>query len=337
MKVNSNKIKSLILLSLVGSSTTNEQKSTNQSKLTLNSLPQIGTNFTSSKITQRDSGQNVYVAGVPVLFTFKRNDGSLLPSKKCTSGFSVVKTGGCSDYNFGFLTSTFCGFSDDEQDVRLYDPQLPLTSWDNSVTLGYLYSWCDLYNGGDCLSASDNLPNHRELEPVNLKHMPFVPKATDEGTTDLIPVTSSANPTGPGLSVCVYGAASGYRCGTLTEVGSSLTVPNPRKDWHQDTLEMKNLGKVDLGTNGLLKEDLGAPVYTETKIGERTLAQALGHVSVIENADPQHQSFYYFPIETALTQVNTISHCPCALLTYNETNSQQYDHLLAQMEIPTKK
>jgi len=60
--------------------------------------------------------------------------------------------------------------------------------------------------------------------------MPFVPKATDEGTTDLIPVTSSANPTGPGLSVCVYGAASGYRCGPLTEVGSSLTVPNPRKD-----------------------------------------------------------------------------------------------------------
>jgi len=167
-----------------------------------------------------------------------------------------------------------------------------------------------------------------------LKYTPFVPKVTDEGTVDLLPVTSSSNPTGSGLPVCTYGAASGYRCGTLTDVGLSLTVPNPR-GWND--LEMKNLAKVDLGTNGLLKEDLGAPVYTETKIGERTLAQALGHVSVIENADPQHQSFYYFPIETALTQVNTISHCPCALLTYNENNAQQYDNLLAQMEILAKK
>jgi hypothetical protein len=29
--------------------------------------------------------------------------------------------------------------------------------------------------------------------------------------------------------------------------------------------------------------------------------------------------------------------CNYALLTYNETNAQEYDQLIAQMEIPTKK
>ena len=46
MKINSNKIKSLFLLSLVGSNLAKEEKMDNQSELTLNSLPQITTNFT---------------------------------------------------------------------------------------------------------------------------------------------------------------------------------------------------------------------------------------------------------------------------------------------------
>ena len=46
MKINSNKLKSLFLLSLVGSNLAKEEKTDNQSELTLNSLPQIGTNFT---------------------------------------------------------------------------------------------------------------------------------------------------------------------------------------------------------------------------------------------------------------------------------------------------
>jgi len=46
MKINSNKIKSLFLLSLVGSNLAKEEKTDNQSELTLNSLPQITTNFT---------------------------------------------------------------------------------------------------------------------------------------------------------------------------------------------------------------------------------------------------------------------------------------------------
>lgn len=169
-----------------------------------------------------------------------------------------------------------------------------------------------------------------------MKLFPFVPKTTDEGTTDLLPVIASANPTIPGLPVCVYGAASGYRCGSITEVDLTLTVPNPIFKESSD-LMLSKLNKVDLGTNGLLNEDIGAPVYSETQIGERTLAQALGHVSVVDNNDPQHQSFYYSSLEQALDGIISDQSCTYSLLTYNETNAQEYDKLLAQVEIPPKK
>ena len=100
---------------------------------------------------------------------------------------------------------------------------------------------------------------------------------------------------------------------------------------------LNNLNKVDLGTNGLLIEDIGAPVYTETQIGDRTFAQTLGHVSVVDNNDPQHQSFYYTPLEQALDGINSDHSCTYSLLTYNETSSQEYDQLLAQVELPPKK
>jgi hypothetical protein len=87
----------------------------------------------------------------------------------------------------------------------------------------------------------------------------------------------------------------------------------------------------------LLKEDIGAPVYTETQIGKRTLAQAVGHVSWIDNNDVQHQSFYYTPLELVLSELETSWKCSYSLLTYNENNAQEYDQLIAQMEIPVKK
>jgi len=100
---------------------------------------------------------------------------------------------------------------------------------------------------------------------------------------------------------------------------------------------LNNLNKVDLGTNGLLNEDVGAPVYSETQIGERTLAEALGHVSQIDNNDPQHQSFYYSSLEQALNGIVSDQSCTYSLLTYNETNAQEYQELLTQIEIPPKK
>jgi hypothetical protein len=56
--------------------------------------------------------------------------------------------------------------------------------------------------------------------------VPFVPKTTEEGTKDLLPVIASANPTTLGSEVCVYGAASGYQCGNLIAVNAKLTVPD---------------------------------------------------------------------------------------------------------------
>jgi hypothetical protein len=120
-------------------------------------------------------------------------------------------------------------------------------------------------------------------------------------------------------------------------VNLNLTVPNPNPYNEITTWPLNNLGKVDLGTNGLLKEDIGAPVYTETRIAERTLAQAVGHVSWIDNNDVQHQFFYYTPLAQALDAIKNNYHCSYILLTYNETNAQEYDQLLAQVEIPPKK
>jgi len=100
---------------------------------------------------------------------------------------------------------------------------------------------------------------------------------------------------------------------------------------------LNNLNKVDLGTNGLLNEDIGAPVYTETQIGDRTFAQALGHVSVVDNNDPQHQTFYYTPLEQALDGIKSDHSCTYSLLTYNETHATEHKEFQAQVEIPPKK
>jgi len=79
MKINSNKLKSLILLSLVGSASTNEQKPTNQSELTLNSLPQMGANFTKR---ENETDPTFVFGGYPLFI------GGGGPS--CSAGFAIV-------------------------------------------------------------------------------------------------------------------------------------------------------------------------------------------------------------------------------------------------------
>jgi hypothetical protein len=82
--------------------------------------------------------------------------------------------------------------------------------------------------------------------------------------------------------------------------------------------------------------DFGAPVYSEIKIGKVTLAEAVGHVSWIDNGDYQNQLFYYTPLQHALDIIASYYSCNYILLTYNENNAQEYDQLIAQMEIPVK-
>jgi hypothetical protein len=111
----------------------------------------------------------------------------------------------------------------------------------------------------------------------NIKLLPFVPKTTEEGTKDLLPVIAPANPTTLGSKVCIYGAISGYRCGNITEIDAGVDVFVGQLG---GTVFLYNLHKVNLGkTVGLMPGDFGAPVYSEIKIGKVTLAEAVGHVS----------------------------------------------------------
>jgi hypothetical protein len=343
MKINNNKIKPLFLLSLVGSNLAKEEKTTNQSKIVypdgknLNSLPQLATNLTDTKITNESPYQNVLVAGYPILVSINGLNGTLL-SNKCTGSFVIVNTNSSecnngNDYG-GFLTSFFC------PPPVFPNPNVTrpgVVNWDNSVSLGVYYE-PTMYlnktfdNWHLALLTAEYVYVSADLTSVKLA--PFVPKTTDEGTTDLLPVISSSDPTSPGLPVCVYGAASGTQCGNITEVDLNLIMLNPL---FRGDLMLNNLNKVDLGNNGLLSEDIGAPVYTETQIGEHTLAQALGHVSFIDNNDPQHHSFYYTPLEQALDGIISDYSCTYSLLTYNETNAEEWEALKAQIEVPPKK
>lgn len=324
MKINNNKIKSLFLLSLVGSGLGKEEKANNQTEiLNANQFPTVATNFTDAKITDKGSEQNVLVAGASALFGANTTNG--IVRNKCTGGFVVVNANSntCSsgnDYG-GFLTSIFC-FPSEPGSVGLS----LVTSWDGSVLLGEVsYGY----------SSRVGIDYNYVSSPTNLQLLPFVPKTTAEGTTNLLPVIALADPNAPGFSACVYGAASGTQCGNIIGIDANLIVPDPHNSGN--TWPLHYLGWVDLGTNGLLSEDIGAPVYTETQIGDRTLAQALGHVSWIDNSDPQHQSFFYTPLEQVLTEIENKVDCTYFLLTYNESNAKEYDQLLAQIEIPTKK
>ena len=329
------------MLSLV-SSGTGQQTSNSQSEITypskisFNSLPQMTANLTEERNAGKGPVQNLLAAGSPILVGSSGPNGVVW--NKCTGNFMIVNSNSTeckngNDYG-GFLTSFFC-----LPPVLSTTPPPGVVNWDSSVSLGKLYYGPTMYWNGTLPDKYLRLTAeylYISADLTSVKLTPFVPKTTDEGTIDLLPVISSSNPTAPGLPVCVYGAASGYRCGKLIAMNLNLVVPNPVLPKWGD-LMLNNLNKVDLGTNGLLSEDVGAPVYCETQIGDRTLAQALGHISVIDNNDPQHQSFYYSSLEQALDGIISDQSCTYSLLTYNEKNAEEYEELLNQVEIPPKK
>jgi hypothetical protein len=132
--------------------------------------------------------------------------------------------------------------------------------------------------------------------------------------------------------VCAYGAFSSYRCGKLVEM--ELSTGSGRD------MTFTGVNKVDLGEgNGFDSErDLGGPVYVTNNIGERTVAQALGYISGIDNSDLNHKIFYYTPLSVFFDYFNKPNQrCYLELMTYNETNTEEFQELLAQVEIPAKK
>src|SRR6185295_19882346 len=90
MKINNNKIKSLFLLSLVGSGLGN-QESQSQSEIPhLNSLPRMATNLTER---QSNSNQTLVFAGYPISLSvpLENNNGfKRLYTKQGTAGFMIV-------------------------------------------------------------------------------------------------------------------------------------------------------------------------------------------------------------------------------------------------------
>jgi hypothetical protein len=96
------------------------------------------------------------------------------------------------------------------------------------------------------------------------------------------------------------------------------------------------LSKVDLGTNGFeSSEDTGGPVYSLlNQQGKKTVAQALGHITWIDNTDPNHKLIYYTPLDKALSAIFNNTKCSYSLLTSNDTNAKEFQ---TQIEIPTKK
>jgi len=113
MKINLNnkKIKSLFLLSLVGSSSAKENNQTgiSSNEINLNSL-----NLTDAKVADESSVQNVLVAGSPILITANSYPDNIIYQSKCSSSFLIVNTNSsdyCADGNDygGFLTAyVFC-------------------------------------------------------------------------------------------------------------------------------------------------------------------------------------------------------------------------------------
>jgi hypothetical protein len=101
--------------------------------------------------------------------------------------------------------------------------------------------------------------------------------------------------------VCAYGIGSGYRCGNLVELNLSVITQDGDFD---------GVNKVNLGAKGFdYDEDLGGPVYLESKIRDRTTAQALGYITYFDNSDPNQRFVYYTPLEKAFGSVFDGSFC----------------------------
>jgi len=349
MKLNSPKIKSLFLLSILNSGSANKEKSvsepTNQTNV---AYPNLGwanffgkisgnsANFTKEKVAEEDPKQNIFVAGFPIMVGVYGSNGVF--QNNCTGSFVVINTNS-SEYEHsndhgGFLTSFFC-----LPPVTLATTTpLPVVGWYgyDSFWLGEPYYGSiiegnteGIFITADYLYVSANL--------VSLQLIPYVTGLTtnDKTVKELYPVTGTGlGSVTFGSKVCAYGAVSGHHCGNLIATDLELTIPSP---WvNGNNITIKGLSGVITGATGFeSEEDIGGPVYTKTIMGGRTLVQALGHITSLDNSNPNYKSFYYTPIDKALSAIFGSSNCSYALLTYNWQQSTN-EELQAQVEVPLK-
>src|SRR6185312_2628844 len=332
MKINNNKIKSLFLLSLVGSGLAKEEKSNNQSEITsneinLNSLPQMGVNLTAGG---NETEPTLVFAGMPIFFRGNSATNLNIDQRRCVSSFTLVlpEVGDCQWQGFngnlknnGFLTSARCCQSGNcganFAFLLLADnPQQDHGSNAEAISrqnVGRVVESTFFYKDVPPMTDRTFVLVYDE----GLKLIPYV-----AGKKDLLPIIGLGS-AALGSEVCAYGAISGYLCGKVVEVDASLEIPNPDQG---GSTTLAGLNKVDLGENGFEYEaDLGGPVYTVSNISDRTVAQALGHISSIDYSDSQHKFFYYTSLDAVLKDLVEYAKCSYSLLTYNETKALEHD------------
>jgi len=262
MKINSNKIKSLVLLSLVGSNLAKEEKTDNQSELTLNSLPQIGANLTKR---QDNSDPILIFGGYPISITEQGGGcGNDICLDDCTAGFAIVfpdenASSSCSlggGGSTGFITSVNCCPSQENWEDCSSDP-VWLNSKEHKNGIGYVV----------VTSLTYSYPIELDFAvvysvPALVKFLPYVVGENN----DLIPITSYGSAS-VGEKVCAYTATGGHVCGKVTNETNGFAI--------------KVIMEVDSNV-----VDYGGSVYKKTNIGERAIAQLVGHIT--DNDDYLH-------------------------------------------------
>lgn len=318
MEINNNKIKSLFLLSLVGSGSATE---TNQTGINLNNnqFPEMAVNLTKR---EDNPDPTLIFAGYPVLVTEDHGG-----KKGCTASFAVSYTNSpdCEfgDDDGGFITSSLCSPVTDSLGNRV-------STRDGSMLGDMVYM---------TFGRVSILNNNFDYAYVSIyvdknKLNPYTTGLTtnDKTVSELYLVVGTPLPQ-LGI-ICAYGSSSGYRCGN--QVGSDLeiTIPNP---WNSgSTIIFKGLNKVDMGTNGFeSEEDRGGPVYlVGSSVDKKTVINALGHITWFDNTDPNHKLVYYTPIDKSLSAIFENNKCSYNLLTYSGPTAAEFQ---AQVEIPPKK
>ncbi|CAI2192939.1 12679_t:CDS:1 [Funneliformis geosporum] len=261
MKINNNKIKSLFLLSLVGSGLAKEENAKNQTEIlsdgiNLNSLPQMATNLTKR---ENDPDKTLIFAGYPISLGVGTVGGNF--NRYCTASFIIEN----SDSHQAVI-STFC--MPDEHCAGTMNKYV--VSWDGLINLGS----APLY-----FTIGDNSLHDYTTIEYNLDNVEPIPYVVGDNN-HFYPVVGYAQLPAVGDKACAYGAVSGYLCGKFSQqpLDSYLTIPEPcsKVNMNDQTLNTKIVAPllaVELGVNGFYaQEDIGGPVYTVSNIGDQTVA-----------------------------------------------------------------
>ncbi|CAI2197967.1 129_t:CDS:2, partial [Funneliformis geosporum] len=255
-----------------GSGLAKEENSKNQTEIfsdgiNLNSLPQMATNLTK----REDNPEPTLVfAGYPISLSVPLQDDkgvNRIYTKQSTAGFMIV--------NEDKSSSSYCTAGRNDGFVSSVSC-LPYEY--GFRTIIEFYDTTDpFYDTADFAYIADTKVDGSEPIP-EIKLIPYVVGESDgESKPQLYPVVDQGFDT-LGTRVCAYGSGSGYQCG---------------------------LNKVDLGVNGFYtEEDLGGPVFYTVfdKQLDRTVAQALGHITHFDNSDPNHKLLYYTALDKVFAQ-----------------------------------